>query len=407
MSRATAVRIVSATQARWFAPGRSRTGVHVLERRGARLGLVREVCDVACGDEELERRWRTDRPLILRGLLAPKLAKHRAAALRSVAFFDRVRAGATLQDEVWKRLAGSREFEPAGASVDLGDTREIEKVFAHRRAVPGATGASGTSAKRGQPAKKSRRIALDLYGKLCWISVDERDVSLRVRFSFGSETLMEWFDDPTRAVHADAFAKAVFPECAVLDENRELLELVTRLTGREIRLSERIVYNNAPGGGAIFHHDAEPWQLGVVYGQLVGETAWFALPKRELAELVPAFAKTPRAKKSFGTPARALRALDREDADDLARVLNETPALARVLVERGHFFRLTAGDAILMPSHGLDDVCWHAVIALGKTPSLAHSYGIFSARRRPDDPLAPKPTAGRASSPGGETRLST
>ncbi|MCK6446811.1 MAG: hypothetical protein L6Q99_10500 [Planctomycetes bacterium] len=385
MSRVAAARSVSLSQARWFPPTSQRPAALRLERRGAKLGAVQEICDVACGDEELERRWSTDRPIILRGLLSPGLGKQRAALRRTLAFFERVRGGETFQDEVWKRLAGSREFEPAGAVVDLGDEREIEKVFAHRRA-------------------KSRRIARDLYGKLCWISVDERDVSLRVRFSFGAESLMEWFDDPTRAAHADAFAKAVFPECAVLDQNRELGALLERLIGHSVRLSERIVYNNAPGGGAIFHHDAEPWQLGVVFGQLVGETAWFALPKRELAELVPPFAKSRKAKQSFGTAAKALRALDCEDADELASVLNTKPEFARTLVERGHFFRLRAGDALLMPSHGIDDVCWHSVFALGEEASLAHSYGIFSARRRADDPLAQPP---RASSPGGETRLST
>lgn len=356
----------------------------MLARRGAKLGSVVELEDVGIDEAELHERWRRDRPIVLRGVLTPALARHRADVRRSLAFFDRVRDGATWQDELWRRLAVSKEFEPAGASVDLGDARELEKVFAHRRG-------------------KRRRIGLDLYGKLSWISVDERDVSLRVRFSFGAEALMEWFDDPSRAVHADAFARAVFPECAVLDGNRALLALVERLLARRVRLSERIVYNNAPGGGAIFHHDAEPWQLGVAYGQFAGETAWFALPKRELAQLVASLAKSPRAKKSFGTPKRALRALDREDASNLARLLNETPALARALVEHGAFYRLKPGDVILMPSHGVDDVCWHSVFALGAKPGLSHSYGLFSARRRRDDPLA----SARASSPGGETRLST
>jgi hypothetical protein len=47
-------------------------------------------------------------------------------------------------------------------------------------------------------------------------------------------------------------------------------------------------------------------------------------------------------------------------------------------------FVLEAGDCILLPSHGPDDVAWHSVVALGAKPSLAHSYGIF---RRSDDYL--------------------
>ncbi len=389
------LRAVSATRAAWFAAGRARAGAIALDRRGARLGSVRELGEIECGDDELESRWNSDRPIVLRGALSNGLAKQGAAMARTIALFDRIREGATLADDLWRRVREVRRrsrnstapatyFEPAGVTIDLGDAREIEKVFAHRR-------------------RGARRIALDLYAKLSWISVDERDESLRIRFSFGAEALMEWIEDASRSVHADEFARAVFPECELIDGNRALLRLLERLNGRRVRLSERIVYNNAPGGGAIFHHDAEPWQLGVVYGQFVGETAWFALPKRELAEFVPQFARGSRARKSFGTRKRALRALDQEDAADLARVLNETPALARALVERGAYFRLRPGDAILMPSHGIDDVCWHSVFALGRTPSLSHSYGIFSARRRASDPLA----ITRASSPGGETRMST
>jgi hypothetical protein len=70
MTRATAARIVSSTQARWFAPGRYRPKAHELVRRGVCVGLVQEVCDVSSGEDELERRWCTDRPLVLRGVLA-------------------------------------------------------------------------------------------------------------------------------------------------------------------------------------------------------------------------------------------------------------------------------------------------------------------------------------------------
>jgi hypothetical protein len=44
---------------------------------------------------------------------------------------------------------------------------------------------------------------------------------------------------------------------------------------------------------------------------------------------------------------------------------------------------LRAGDSILLPSHGPDDVCWHAVFALGAQASLAHSYGVFPLRDAP------------------------
>ncbi len=76
-----------------------------------------------------------------------------------------------------------------------------------------------------------------------------------------------------------------------------------------------------------------------------------------------------------------LRALDQDSDPTMLHVLNSTPAFTRRLALRGLFVRMQAGDALLLPSHGPDDVCWHAVYGLGERASLAHSYGIFARRR--------------------------
>jgi hypothetical protein len=213
-----------------------------------------------------------------------------------------VREGrAEFRRDVWRRLAARRDFAATGASRDLSDEREIEKVHA--------------DALRG-----GRVVARDLWAKLSWISRDPRDDSLRVRFSFGSELHSDWQRDARRAAFADALAEAAFPECGVLARNRPALTLLARATGGPVRLSERILFANAPGGGAAFHHDAETEQLGVAYAQLAGRTAWLALPKRELAaalcELAPRSLARPR-----GHAARALRALDGDHAA-IDRILN-------------------------------------------------------------------------------------
>ena len=244
----------------------------------------------------------------------------------------------------------------------------------------------------GQPrsANGSRRkcfAARGLYAKLSWIAHDERDASLRIRFSFGSENERDWQKETRRAPWSDRFAEAVFPECAVQTGNAGLRRRIEGLTSRRVRFSERIVYNNAPGGGAIFHHDCEPHQLGVVFGQLAGETAWLALPKRELARHLAEFAHAPHAgmeegalRRLAGTMRAALRALDGEDPR-IARLLNETPAFTARLAAAGALLHLRAGDALLLPNHAWNDTCWHSVFALGARASLAHSYGIFAARR--------------------------
>jgi hypothetical protein len=220
-----------------------------------------------------------------------------------------------------------------------------------------------------------------LYAKLSWIAHDERDSSLRIRFSFGSEALLDWQKETRRAPWSDRLAAEAFPECAAITASKPLVGFVERMLGCKPRFSERIIYNNAPGGGAHFHHDDEEHQLGVLYNQLEGATGWFALPKRQLAEFVADFARGPLARRA-GTPRRALRALEDTSDEALSRLLNSTPQLTRALASVGTFFVLHAGDSILLPTHGPDDTCWHAVYALGSRPSLAHSYGLFAARRR-------------------------
>ena len=346
----------------WFAPGRTR-GARALElaRRGVRHGHVAlgprpRALDL--GDRalraELAERWGAGRPIHLPRALEGRLKERRREARATLSMFERLRRGASFQDELWGRLDGHPEYEPAGATVDLSDERELEKVFVDR-------------------LRHGRRVARDLYAKLSWISTDERDDSLRIRFSFGSEALFEWQQETRRAPHAEAFAEAAFPECDVLTGHAELVGLVRALTGRAPRFGERIVYNNAPGGGAIFHHDVEPHQLGVLYGQLAGETGWLALPKPELAREVA---------DALGIrPARALKRLEREDDQELFALLNHSPRFTRRLVERGDFVHLRAGDALLLPSPTPELTCWHSVFALGLRPSLAHSYGVFARRR--------------------------
>ena len=332
-----------------------------LIRRGVRLGHLVVTDRPATPAADQPWRWRAAQAIFLPGALAAHRRQLAPAVRATLRMLDRLRQGGSFQDEVARRLGDTRAFRPAGASRDLADGREIEKVY-----VDGVRG--------------SRRVARDLYAKLSWVAFDPRDQSLRIRFSFGSERLLEWFHDPRRAVWSDQYADAMFPECAAIARNAPLGAVVERLVGRRVRFSERIVYSNAPGGGALFHHDAEPGQLGVVYGQLHGSTAWLAVSKRELAQVVAGLARGAAARRKAGTPARALRALDDDEHPLVHRLLNATPALYGALVARGHAFVLHAGDAILLPSPGPDDVCWHTVFGIGSAPSLAHSYGVFPRR---------------------------
>ncbi|GJM43295.1 MAG: hypothetical protein DHS20C21_01370 [Gemmatimonadota bacterium] len=344
----------------WMPPSAlAEKGALVLSRRGVEHGAVRRA-GVASPVPNARAHWDASQPLYLPKALTA-LPQFSGEIRRTRSLFERAQSNRLdFQAEVWRRLEGSAAWVPAGAAVDLADDREIEKVFADE-------------------TRGGRTTARDLWAKLSWIAREPNDESLRVRFSFGSEFHDDWHGNRSHAAAADRFAQAVFPECGLITDNAPLTDLLSHLVRRSIRLSERIAFANAPGGGARFHHDHETEQRGVVFGQLAGKTAWLALPKRALAEAVSDTARGPLAR-SLSSTARALRMLDRHDVPALDRLLNGNPRLTQALVDRRALYVLSAGDVLLLPSHGPDDVAWHSVFALGARPSLAHSYGLFAAR---------------------------
>jgi len=324
-----------------------------LVRRGADLGFAVTLPRTPPSPAAASATWRASEAVFLPGVLGQGLARQRAAIARSLAMFDRLRAGGTLLDEFERRLRSHADLRYAGTSTGGPDPREIEKVFLD--AAPGGT-----------------TVARDLWAMVSWIADDGHDRSLRIRFSSGSGKPDEWLAASDRTCGwVDTFAAHAFPESAAILLCRPLRDRLQSLLGRPYRLSERIVYNNAPGGGAVFHHDAEPSQLGVVFSQLEGHTAWLAISKRRLAALLVA-------RRRAASVRSALSALDDDGNQRLWRLLNRDASFTADLAARGALFVLRAGDCIALPSHGSDDVAWHSVIALGRRPSLAHSYGIFA-----------------------------
>lgn len=341
--------------ARTAAHARQGPGVP-LSRRGTRFGTGVEPRRPPLTAAAAVNLWGAASPVHLRRAALPAARFHAADVAATVKMFTRLRRGAEFRVELARRLRNPA-FGLAGSTVDLADPREIEKVHGDLRDV-----------------KTGRILARDLYAKLSWIARDTLDDSLRVRFSFGSERLRDWQRDDRRSRAADAFAEALFPECAALARNDLVLRLVKAWTGGPVRVSERILYANAPGGGAVFHHDAEARQLGVAYAQLAGETGWLALRKRDLAE-----AAARRLRRSASA---VLTALDGPRDAKLDALLTRSAPFVADLVRAGHFYRVRRGDVLLLPSHGPDDVAWHSVFALGVKPSFALSFGIFRDRGR-------------------------
>ncbi|HEB52405.1 MAG TPA: hypothetical protein ENI87_04015 [bacterium] len=323
-----------------------------LRRRGADLGQVVSVHRTTPDERTQHQRFRACEPIFLPGVLGDAVLAYEREIAASLQMFDRLRANGQLLDELERRLADDDELRYAGSTIDRDDPRCVERCFV-------------------DVERDGTTVAADLWAMLAWITRDEPDESLRIRFSSGLDQLEEWMaTGDFVASQVDRFARRAFPECDAILGCPALRRRLDALLDRPHRLSERIVYNNAPDGGAAFHHDAEPGQLGVVFAQLEGRTAWFALGKRRLARLLV----------RYGTAARerdAMAALDRAPEPILSEVLNRDPDFARLLAAHGALFLLRAGDAIVLPSRGPDDVAWHSVLAIGDRPSLAHSYGIF------------------------------
>lgn len=355
-----------------------------LRRRDAELGHAVVVHRQPPTAAQAARLWAAAEPVFLPGVLGDGPARHADAIALSLAMFDRLRVAAcdprlqqrptALLTELEQRLHDDDLLRYAGSTVDRDDPRELERVFVD---------ALGPDGEDGEP------VASDLWAKLAWITgEDPSDASLRIRFSNGLDQLEEWMTTGERtASHVDRFALQAFPECRALLECAPLRGWLDLLVAQPHRLSERIIYNNAPNGGAIFHHDAEPGQLGVCFAQLEGRTAWFTLSKRRLVRLLQ--------RRGFGRPHRIRRLLDDASDPQLLQLLNRDAGFARELMAHGALFVLEAGDAILLPSHGIDEVAWHSVLAVGDHPSLAHSYGLFSRGDAYDpvgDPWLARPT---------------
>ena len=335
-----------------------------LRRRGADLGFAVVVDRTPPSPAAAKVRWDAGEPVFLPGVLGDAPERFAPAIDASLRMFARLRRGGRLFDEIERRLHDDDDLRYAGSTIDKADPREIERVFVD--AEPGGT-----------------VVAEHLWAMLAWIANDETDRSLRIRFSAGADRVEDWMQSTDlTAGWVDQFASRAFPECAAVLTCARLRRTLDALIARPHRLSERILYNNAPDGGAVFHHDAEPGQLGVCFSQLEGHTAWLALGKRRLAALL---ARTGQAKSAR----LAMAALDQGEDQELWRVLNRDPEFTAQLAARGSLFVLQAGDSILLPSHGIDDVAWHSVLALGQRPSLAHSYGLFA--RAADYPVAADP----------------
>ncbi|MBI4564464.1 MAG: hypothetical protein HY716_07220 [Planctomycetes bacterium] len=284
--------------------------------------------------------WEACEPVVLRSVIP--IHRARPSILRALRMIARLRRGADLASRLPPLPRG---FRILGTTVNTGDPLEIHKLHLSAR-------------------------GRELYIKVNWLSTYPRDGSLRLRFSFGAEVLDDWAEDPVASRASDRLFERVFPASRLVTHSPAILRHIRSRIQAQPRFVQRIVYSNAPGGGAFFHHDYVPRQAGVVYAQLAGATGWIALPKRTLARQIQNHTRRWRDTRAL------LDYLDAPNPDRLHRLINHSPTFTRRLAKDGWFSVLRPGDSILLPSRGWDDVAWHSIFTVGRSPNLALSFGI-------------------------------
>lgn len=349
-----------------------------LVRRGLALGSVsgQRPCPERA-EAEAVRAWCEDRPFWLPGWVHPEAHAEAVASAHRLmeAVLEAGRLEPCLDASPWRERLASVPFAPVAVSSEEHDPQAIEKVYFDAETPDG-------------------RSIEDLWCKASWLSFHEADASLRFRFSFGMEGFEDVAADFERECWAARLCETVFPESAALTGNRPLISLLEQALGGPVAFVERIVYFNAPEGGALMHHDVERGHAGVVYAQMSGETFWLALSGADLiGELRSLVAEEPeevvRLLNEGNAPRRLANTLasGRDPAEllseDWAEVLmNESARFIGRLVEKGFAYRLAPGDVLLLPQADTRRCVWHTVFTLGDAPGEGLSFAV---RRVPEN----------------------
>ena len=351
----------------------------LLRRRGAALAWVAERQRPALPDAiQLRSAWLAARPLLLPVFAAAEVQQQAEHIRAALALYEAVLDGDSAADRFEQPPYAARlapRFEMLAASEDEGDPQEIETI-------------------EFDAVEDDEPVAENLWVKLSWLSFEDDDASLRFRFSFGLAGYEDVAADVARQQAAAELTEALFPESAVISANTRLAALLGAAVGAErLGYVERIVYFNAPDGGAQFHQDVERGHLGVVFAQLHGGTGWLSLPKETLVDEIQGFLadggneaalRTLLPESVARTHLFALGAerdrlatvLDEGDDDALEMLLNRCPAFTRQLVEHGHCYLLQPGDFILLPQHEAARCAWHSVFCLDEFAGEALSFAV-------------------------------
>ncbi len=351
-----------------------------LLRRDYQLGFVQQLKqpDMPDGDS-VARHWQADEAVMLPGLLnlQPWESDIRQSRQLMEQTLETGEVSPILEQSPYSNRL-SDHFALVASSFEEHDEQGIEKIYFDAEVDHNGERVC---------------VAENLWCKGSWLSFIEADASLRFRFSFGTECLEDVAADPERQRWAGQLCDAMFPESAAITGNDTIINMLKPLLGGSPAFVERIVYFNAPNGGAQMHHDVERGHDGVVYGQITGSTFWLALNKQRLMDALIDFigdahnaheiervlpdvaARTELA--GLIRDRQVLSAyMDAFDHELVEAVMDRSPLFTGHLIECGFGFILHEGDVLLMPQRDLDLCVWHSVITLGDEPGEALSFAV-------------------------------
>ena len=348
---------------------------------------------------DLRARWRDSRPFVLRKVMKERFERIADDTEVALSHFRELKRPNELRAWITARLAATKPgrarfsvlAEGAGPEhVERDRVRDIARVGI-RAELKNKDG--------------SREVHDDLWVKLGRLSNNKLDSSIRARFSFGNEVEDDANPDPVRNSLVTELATRCLPAASRVRDSTELKNVVDGLAERPLYTTQQIAYWNTPEGGALFHHDsfAGPGsesdatkQLGVVFAQVSGRTAWLALSIADLAKRVREFMGHMSdgqlswvRGEVFPEPDAFQVALDLADNEvalmrelakpgcgSLSSIVNRGPEFTSFLADCGHSCVLRPGDAIVLPNHDPRNTAMHSVFCASPDVTFAISCGL-------------------------------
>lgn len=351
----------------------------LLKRRGTALGWIAAEPATSANDNDLRSTWHSSLPYVLPGHCSATIPNYSGEIEQAQQLMERVAAGESPADLLDAEPYVDRllpRFEMLAATSDESDMQEIETI-------------------EFDVMEDEEIIGENLWCKCSWLSYEDNDDSLRFRFSFGMVGYEDVAADVERQIFAGELTERIFPESAIISGDKKLEQKLGKALGiNKLAYVERIIYFNAPNGGAQFHQDVERGHLGVVFAQVRGRTGWFACSKEELMNEVEKFvadAKNHATLAKLLPDASALKELTTISADrtqltlwmddndcnePLELLLNRCPEFYKQLSDCGYSFIINPGDIILLPQKGINECCWHTVFCLDDFAGEALSFAI-------------------------------